>query len=137
MRAALYWLLTGKVTFATLRSKQSALNDDEKAQALLPVSPKSMYALAHYLGCTALCDLALSEYERQLETSTIDAEVTCDLFMAHSAVRKMVLKVRTLSAPDVCAHVIYSGSARTTPTKLAKCDDTAGRRQRWKSQART
>jgi hypothetical protein len=96
MRAALYWLLTGKVTFATLRSKQSTLSDDEKAQALLPVSPKSMYALAHYLGCTALCDLALAEYERQLEKAIIHHEVTSELFLAHERVREVVLSVRSV-----------------------------------------
>jgi hypothetical protein len=91
MRAALYWLLTGEITFATLKSKQPTLSDSEKAQDPLPVSPKSLYALAHYLGSAALCEIALSNYERQLDKTIIHAELVSELFLAHEPVRDMVL----------------------------------------------
>ncbi|GAA6017309.1 hypothetical protein JCM11491_000624 [Sporobolomyces phaffii] len=89
-RAVLVWIHSGHISFAPLRSSVSHLAPEDRTAARAsdsrslgtvdpdlprPVSPKSVYKLAHYLSLTALANLALAELSRQLTVDNVFVEL--------------------------------------------------------------
>lgn len=92
MRSALVFLQTGYIQFAPLSSKvttddsQSSTSTPSRAQYLadfasshpslpLPVSPKSMYRLAHLLELPTLQKLALDNFRSQVDSMNVIEEL--------------------------------------------------------------
>ncbi|KAI5474178.1 BTB/POZ-like domain containing protein [Pseudohyphozyma bogoriensis] len=101
-RAVLVWLHTGHITFAPLSSsfhpslsptttRLEALKSSSLASPSLPipVSPKSIYRLAHLIDLPSLASLALTELETQLSVTNVAFE----LFGSTSEVYEQVRKV--------------------------------------------
>ncbi|GJE86650.1 hypothetical protein PsYK624_027310 [Phanerochaete sordida] len=92
-KAFIYYLYTGKVVFAPLRSRKSAVRPPTKAiqmSASAPAcSPKSMYKLADELGISELRDLALKDIQSQLSSDNILAELFSTFTSRYDAIRDM------------------------------------------------
>ncbi|KAI0826417.1 hypothetical protein BC629DRAFT_78835 [Irpex lacteus] len=77
LKAAIFYLCTGELNFAALRSSSLARPDTtvESAWQAPPCSPKSMYRLADKLSLMDLKDTAMANFVSQLTTTTIVQEL--------------------------------------------------------------
>ncbi|GAA5895030.1 hypothetical protein JCM5296_000941 [Sporobolomyces johnsonii] len=105
--AVLVWIATGYIRFAPLRSKfKSDTEADKQARATelarmvsegdsqlpTPVSPKSIYRLAHLLEIPDLVQLAVDNFKSQLSPSNVAYELYGDVSCAYEAIRDAALE---------------------------------------------
>jgi len=117
--ALLCWLATGRIAFAPLRSTFEAgsnnPNDGNHTRANVvadslqlteprspaPVSPKSIYRLAHYLQIPDLPDIALSNFESQLSRANVMYELYSDVASKYTDLRDVALRYAVKYWKDV------------------------------------
>ncbi|GAA5866307.1 hypothetical protein JCM1840_004079 [Sporobolomyces johnsonii] len=106
--AVLVWIATGYIRFAPLRSKFRSGNSGDKgdksdkqaragevnktfsrgdSQLPPPVSPKSVYRLAHLLEIPDLLQLALDNFKSQLSPANVAYELYSDVSCSYEAIR--------------------------------------------------
>ncbi|GAA5855468.1 hypothetical protein JCM8547_007844 [Rhodosporidiobolus lusitaniae] len=97
-RAVLYYLATGKISFAHLSSLPttpssfpplSSMTPSVSSNPVLPVSPKSIYRLADYLSLPAT--IAFTSFTAQLSTNNCLAELLSDLSADYDDVREVCI----------------------------------------------
>ncbi|KAI0088862.1 hypothetical protein BDY19DRAFT_946409 [Irpex rosettiformis] len=107
-RAMIFWLYTGEITFAKLKS-QSAPNEDGatlRPSKPLQCSPKSMYRLADKCGIDELKKLSLENIRSKLSTDNIAVELRCRLPSLYEEVRNVVIEYACQSARSVVTAVV-------------------------------
>jgi hypothetical protein len=144
--ALLLWLQSRHISFAPLvstyrsdgKSRASAfsahslsnLASISSSSDLLPppVSPRSVYRLAHFLEINELADLALSDFRSQLRPETVAYELYSDVSSAYSTVRDIALdytvdhwKVvkESPALKDIEGKVLEGGFAGEEDVKIA------------------
>jgi len=128
-RALLFWLQTGHIIFAPLRSpyrneEGPVKSRDEAITAALAdpshprhASPKSIYRLAHYLDIPALAKVVLKSIKSQLTVENIAWEVFGDVALAHDPVGDIAIefagtrmvKMQATRAFDEVSTLVESG----------------------------
>ncbi|GAA5905973.1 hypothetical protein JCM5296_001305 [Sporobolomyces johnsonii] len=107
--AVLVWIATGYIRFAPLRSKFKSGDKGDKSdkqaraaevnkifsrrdsQLPPPVSPKSVYRLAHLLEIPDLLQLALDNFKSQLSPANVAYELYSDVSCSYEAIRDVAL----------------------------------------------
>ncbi|GAA5865979.1 hypothetical protein JCM1840_003363 [Sporobolomyces johnsonii] len=110
--AVLVWIATSYIRFAPLRSKFKSGNSGDKgdksdkqaraaelnktfsrsdSQLPPPVSPKSVYRLAHLLEIPDLLQLALDNFKSQLSPANVAYELYSDVSCSYEAIRDAAL----------------------------------------------
>jgi hypothetical protein len=101
-RGLLHYILTNLIAFAPLSSNfPDADNADNESSKLLgtspyslkPVSPKSLYRLAHRLEMKVLSGLALVNFESQLNESNVLQELFSDCVVYYDELRDAAMRV--------------------------------------------
>ncbi|GAA5849578.1 hypothetical protein JCM8547_000503 [Rhodosporidiobolus lusitaniae] len=98
--AALLHLQTGYISFLPLSSSSSSEERTERLDKAvaenpslpLPVSPKSVYRLAHLLSLDDLQYLALIAFEDSLSVENAAKELFSDISIAYDELRKVILR---------------------------------------------
>ncbi|GAA5866038.1 hypothetical protein JCM1840_003386 [Sporobolomyces johnsonii] len=114
--AFLVWIATGYIRFAPLRSKfKSDTEADKQARATelarlvsegdsqlpTPVSPKSLYRLAHLLEIPELLQLALDNFTSQLSPANVAYELYSDVSCSYEAIRDAALEYAVANWKEV------------------------------------
>ncbi|GAA6040199.1 hypothetical protein JCM8097_004180 [Rhodosporidiobolus ruineniae] len=89
--AVVFYLSTDSITFSRLRSLRSAPSRASPSFPA-PVSPKSVYRLAHVLELDHLAALALANYAAQLSPAVATSELFSPLCRLYPAAGKVVLR---------------------------------------------
>lgn len=114
--AVLAWISTRHIEFEALRSLRDLPEayQEESADIVsrskatkttspypVPVSPKSVYRLAHLLEMHELASLALANYASQLDFTNIASELYSDVASSYSAIRDVALTYAVDHWPDI------------------------------------
>lgn len=108
--AVLYWIYSRNIAFAPLLSsfrtagksridtlplRSAALTSaaiTTSSTSPVPVSPKSVFRLSHYLGLTDLAQLALDSLKSQLKPDTAAYELYSEVASLHPEIRDIILE---------------------------------------------
>ncbi|GAA5904130.1 hypothetical protein JCM6882_003954 [Rhodosporidiobolus microsporus] len=136
--ALLVWLTSGHIDFAALRSAISPasitaqLSARDKALASssslpLPVSPKSVYRLAHFLSLPDLQSAALTSFSSQLTADNTASELFGDACLAYEGLREAALQAavkkwarvkESMGMKDVEAAVLSGEMGNAAPVLM-------------------
>lgn len=100
-RAVLQWIESETIYFSTLTS----VVPKDIARQPATASPKSVYALAHKLGITALQNLALEQFSKQLYSHNVLKE----LFSTHAALYPEIAEAAMKAAIEYMPAIKSSG----------------------------
>ncbi|KAL8278977.1 hypothetical protein RQP46_008646 [Phenoliferia psychrophenolica] len=92
--AALFWIMTDIIEFAPLRSTVTDSNSRSaptNATTPIPISPKSMYRLAHFLEIEELQEIALEGLKAQITVANVLDELFCETSGCYDAVRDVLI----------------------------------------------